>query len=105
MFRLNPCTHHPALFSDLNLLSAHQRKRLDQSWAGTFRREVFERLDERAFAGLYNDIASRPNVPINVLVGLRLERCRAARRRHAVALQPAVVCARRSRRNANGKRV
>ena len=41
-----------------------------QSWAGTFRREVFERLDERAFAGLYSDVASRPNVPINVLVGL-----------------------------------
>jgi hypothetical protein len=70
MFRPNPRTHQPALFSDLNLLPAHQRERLDQSWAGTFRREVFERLDERAFAGLYSDVASRPNVPINVLVGL-----------------------------------
>ena len=70
MFRRNPRTHQPALFSDLNLLPAHQRERLDQSWAGTFRREVFERLDEHAFAGLYSDVASRPNVPINVLVGL-----------------------------------
>jgi Transposase DDE domain/Transposase domain (DUF772) len=70
MFRLNPRTHQPALLSDLNLLPAHQRERLAQSWAGTFRREVFERLDERAFAGLYSDVASRPNVPINVLVGL-----------------------------------
>jgi hypothetical protein len=70
MFRRNPRTHQPALFSDLNLLPAHQRERLDQSWAGTFRREVFERLDERAFAGLYSDVASRPNVPVNVLVGL-----------------------------------
>jgi len=70
MFRLNPRTHQPALFSDLNLLPAHQRERLDQSWAGTFRREVFERLDEHAFASLYSDVASRPNMPINVLVGL-----------------------------------
>jgi hypothetical protein len=70
MFRRNPRTHQPALFSDLNLLPAHQRERLDQSWAGTFRREVFERLDERAFASLYSDVASRPNVPVNVLVGL-----------------------------------
>ena len=70
MFRLNPRTHQPALLSDLNLLPDHQRERLAQSWAGTFRREVFERLDERAFAGLYSDVASRPNVPLNVLVGL-----------------------------------
>lgn len=70
MFRLNPRTHQPALLSDLNLLPAAQRERLEHSWAGTFRREVFERLDERAFAGLYSDVASRPNVPANVLVGL-----------------------------------
>jgi hypothetical protein len=70
MFRLNPHTHQPALFSDLNLLSDAQRERLTHSWAATFRREVFERLDERAFASLYSDVASRPNVPVNVLVGL-----------------------------------
>ena len=31
---------------------------------------MFERLDERAFARLPRDVASRPNVPINVLVSL-----------------------------------
>ena len=70
MFRLNPHTHQPALLSDLNLLSDAQRERLTHSWAATFRREVFERLNERAFAGLYSEAASRPNVPVNVLVGL-----------------------------------
>jgi hypothetical protein len=70
MFRLNPHTHQPALLSDLNLLSNAQRERLTHSWAATFRREVFERLNERAFAGLYSDVASRPNIPVNVLVGL-----------------------------------
>jgi len=72
MFKLNPRTHQPALLSDLNLLSDAQRERLTHSWAATFRREVFERLDERAFAGLYSDVASRPNIPVNVLVGLEI---------------------------------
>jgi hypothetical protein len=58
MFRLNPHTHQPALLSDLALLPARQRERLEQSWAGTFRHEVFERLDEQPFAVLYSDIAS-----------------------------------------------
>jgi hypothetical protein len=70
MFRLNPHTHQPALLSDLNLLSNAQRERLTHSWAATFRREVFERLNERVFAGLYSEAASRPNIPVNVLVGL-----------------------------------
>ena len=72
MFRLNPHTHQPALLSDLALLPAHQRERLEQSWAGTFRHEVFEWLDEQPFAVLYSDIASRPNTPVNVLVGLEM---------------------------------
>jgi hypothetical protein len=37
MFRRNPRTPQPALLSDLNLLPAHQRERLKQSWAGTLR--------------------------------------------------------------------
>jgi hypothetical protein len=43
---------------------------LEESWAGVFRREFFCRLDERPFAVLYSDEPSRPNTPINVLVGL-----------------------------------
>jgi len=70
MFRPNPRTQQPALLSDLDLLPAHQRERLEDSWAGTFRREVFARLDERPFAVLYSHAASRPNIPINVLVSL-----------------------------------
>jgi hypothetical protein len=33
-------------------------------------RETFSRLDERPFEVLYADGPSRPNVPVNVLVGL-----------------------------------
>jgi len=36
----------------------------------TFYREFFIRLDEDIFAVLYSQEASRPNVPVNVFVGL-----------------------------------
>jgi hypothetical protein len=56
--------------SDLDGLPPKFKERLENSWAGTFYREVFVRLDEKPFAVLYSDEASRPNIPINVLVGL-----------------------------------
>jgi len=46
------------------------RKRLENSWAGVFYREFFCRLNEASFEVLYVDFPSRPNVPVNVLVGL-----------------------------------
>jgi hypothetical protein len=70
MFRRNPRTTQPLLLSDLHTLPAAHRERLEQSWAATFRREIFERLDEQPFAVLYSPVDSRPNVPVNVLVGL-----------------------------------
>lgn len=70
MFRTNPRSQQPALFSDVNALPEKRRQRLAASWAGTFREEFFARLKEEPFAVLYSDIASRPNVPVNVLVGL-----------------------------------
>lgn len=70
MFRRNQRHLQPALMSDLDHLTEKQRQRLDDSWAGTFRREVFARLDESPFAAMYSDTASRPNIPVNVLVGL-----------------------------------
>ena len=70
MFRKNQRHLQSALLSDLDHLTVKQRKRLEQSWAGTFRREVFSRLVESPFAVLYADAPSRPNIPVNVLVGL-----------------------------------
>jgi hypothetical protein len=70
MYRANRQHLQSNLFSDLDNLSAKARRRLEESWAGVFYREFFCRLDETPFAVLYSDSASRPNVPINVLVGL-----------------------------------
>ena len=58
------------MLSDVNTLPEKRRQRLTASWAGTFREQFFARLKEEPFAVLYSEIASRPNVPVNVLVSL-----------------------------------
>ena len=64
-------THlQPLLISNINDLAPKQRLGLEQSLAGTFYQELFCRINEEAFAGLYADVPSRPNIPVNVLVGL-----------------------------------
>ena len=70
MFRDNQGHIQPPLWNDWGSLPEEQRYRLDESWAGVFYREFFCRLDERPFAVLYSDEPSRPNIPVNVLVGL-----------------------------------
>jgi hypothetical protein len=64
--------HHlqPILICSVNELPEEQREYLNTSWAGVFYREFFCRLDEEPFAVLYSDLPSRPNFPVNVLVGL-----------------------------------
>ena len=72
MFRTNTNHRQGHLFSTLDELSPGVREMLENSWAGTFRREVFSRLDEQPFAVLYSATGSRPNVAVNVLVGLEI---------------------------------
>ena len=70
MFDGNDSHSQLPLTSTLDELTKKQRKRLDTSWAGVFYREFFSRLNETAFSVLYADCPSRPNYPVNVLVGL-----------------------------------
>ena len=70
MFRKNTKHQQPALISAASELPGKQRKRLENSWAGAFYKEFFSRIDEQSFAVLYSEKDSRPNVPVNVLVGL-----------------------------------
>ncbi len=71
MFRENK-HHQKSLFGPEMLLSEPLQKRLVQSWALSFRQEVFERIDETLFASLYSDVKSRPNAPVNVLMGAEI---------------------------------
>ena len=74
MFKPNQNHKQSEMFSTVAELPEKQRSMLENSWAGTFYEEVSCRIDEDAFAILYSETASRPNVPINVLVGLEVLR-------------------------------
>ena len=50
-------------------LTERERKALQNSWAETFSEELFPAIDEKPFNVLYSDKASRPNTPVNVIIG------------------------------------
>ena len=72
MFRQNEQHRQQSLFSGEHLLPGKLRHKLLTSWAEAFYQEIFCRIDETVFAALYSDEASRPNVAVNVLVGLEI---------------------------------
>ena len=72
MYKKNTKHLQPALISAASELPEKRRKLLKKSWANTFYHEFFSRLDEDIFAVLYSSEPSRPNVPVNVLVGLEV---------------------------------
>jgi len=72
MFRKNEQHRQQSFFSSEYLLPTKLQDRLLRSWAETFYQEVFCRLEETIFAPLYSQKDSRPNVPVNVLVGMEI---------------------------------
>ena len=58
-------TFDDSLFS----LTEREKKTLKKSWAKVFADEIFPAIDEERFSVLYSDKASRPNTPVNVIVG------------------------------------
>ena len=72
MFKKNEHHRQGSLFSSSSLLPDKLRKRLEASWASTFYKEVFCRIDEGLFSVLYSEKISRPNVAVNVLVGMEI---------------------------------
>lgn len=70
MFRPNETHRQQDLFGIEAQLSPDLRKRLRESQEYAFYQEIFCRIPEELFAELYSeDPASRPNAPVNVLVG------------------------------------
>jgi hypothetical protein len=72
MFRSQTDHLQTSFLDTVAQFSETKRRRLEDSWAGTFYHEVFCRIDESIFAPLYSDEPSRPNAPVNVSVGLEL---------------------------------
>lgn len=70
MFTRNDKHKQSLMFSGMDSLPEKARKRLQSSWAEAFYQELFCRIDESAFAVLYSEKKSRPNIPVNILVAL-----------------------------------
>jgi hypothetical protein len=69
LFRESDTNQQPSFFDTLWLMPTKMQKRLLTSWAHTFRQEVFARIPEKLFAPLFSTVESRPNAPINILMG------------------------------------
>ena len=54
---------------NLNHLTDRERRFLDKSWAKIFGDDLFPLIDEDMFSVLYSEKDSRPNTPVNILVG------------------------------------
>jgi hypothetical protein len=67
-FRANDC-QQLSLFDSFSGLTAREQKALEKSWAKVFADEIFPEIDEQRFSVLYSDKASRPNTPVNVIIG------------------------------------
>lgn len=50
-------------------LTERERKFLEKSWAKFFSDRIFPAINKDIFSVLYNSKASRPNTPVNVIVG------------------------------------
>lgn len=50
-------------------LTDRERKFLEKSWVKTFADKIFPAIDENLFSVLYSEKVSRPNTPVNVIVG------------------------------------
>ena len=58
-----------SIFESTYGLTEREQKALDRSWAKIFAEDVFPYIDEERFSVLYSEKASRPNTPVNVIVG------------------------------------
>jgi len=72
MFQKNDGHLQQSFINGLNELPEELQKRLETSWSSAFYENIFVHIDETAYAALYADIPSRPNVPVNILVGLEM---------------------------------
>jgi hypothetical protein len=72
MYKPNKRHLQPLLISNVQDLPEPKRQRLEHSWAARFYHDCYCRIQEDAFLVLYVAHPSRPNVPVNWLVGLEI---------------------------------
>jgi len=69
MFKTNTKHQQRRMFTAVDQLPQSARRLLEKSWAQTFYDDYFCKLDESVFSVLYSDKKSRPNIPVNIMVG------------------------------------
>ncbi|MBT4513277.1 MAG: hypothetical protein HOC20_13845 [Chloroflexi bacterium] len=72
MFRENHRHEQTSFFNTVDQLPRGVKKMMEKSWAPSFRELVFKKIDERRYEVLYSEVDSRPNFPVNILVGLEI---------------------------------
>ncbi|RJX23363.1 MAG: transposase, partial [Dethiobacter sp.] len=70
MFKENPNSGQMNIMNPYNSYPQYIKDALHKSWAPYFRQYLFHKIDEQRFSVLYSNKASRPNTPVNILVGL-----------------------------------
>lgn len=69
MFRKNTGYLQQGIFDENQNLTKQKQKLWDKSKEHLFFKTVFKRIDENRFSILYSKVKSRPNTPVNQLVG------------------------------------
>jgi hypothetical protein len=69
LFRESNPNKQSSIFDSSHAMTRKMKERLHNSWAHTFRQEVFARIPKTVFAALFSEVNSRPNAPINVPCG------------------------------------
>lgn len=60
-----------SMFDPLNKMPKYLKDILKKSWSHVFREYIFPKIKEERFKILYSDNpATRPNSPVNVIIGL-----------------------------------
>ncbi len=70
MFKENPAAKQHSLSDPYHSFPQYVKEALHKSWAEPFFSSIFTRIKEERFSLLYSDNYSRPNTPVNILIGL-----------------------------------
>ena len=69
-FAFNSATEQQlSLWDSYEALTPREKRALEKSWAKVFAEKIFPRINEAPYSVLYSDVASRPNTPVNVIIG------------------------------------
>ncbi|MDO4515368.1 MAG: transposase [Lachnospiraceae bacterium] len=58
-----------SLWDSIGQLTTREQRFLERSWAFPFAEKVFPAIDESPYEVLYSDKDSRPNTPVNIIIG------------------------------------